>query len=219
MPPPRLWSWHRSPFAAKVRVVCAEKGIDVDLLEIDPQRRPARLRELNPTARVPVLELDAAAIFESSAICEWLEETRPEPPLWPQDPLARATARGVMRWVDDQLTASFFLAVRKEALGIGPTDHPEVVAHLRERLVGNWPLLETLLGRTEGPWLAGGVEPTLADLSAMALAVRLPEWRPDLGPDPGDHPRAVAWLARLRERPSSAEVSRKGRPVGEAAAH
>ena len=89
MSSPRLWSWHLSPFAAKVRVACAEKGVELELVEIDPRHRPARLRELNPTGRVPVLEIDGRGIRESTAICEWLEETHPDPPLWPTEPAAR----------------------------------------------------------------------------------------------------------------------------------
>ena len=109
MPTPRLWSWNLSPFAGKVRVAFAEKGVPLDLIEIDPRHRPPRLRELNPTNRVPVLELDGTAVRESTAICEWLEDTHPEPPLWPADPLRRAAARGLLRWVDDELTVNFFL--------------------------------------------------------------------------------------------------------------
>ena len=59
----------------------------------------------------------------------------------------------------------------------------------------------------------GGERPTLADLTAMALAVRLPQWRPDLGPDADAHPLTTAWLAQLRERPSAAAIDAKGEPA------
>ncbi len=132
VPTPCLWSWNLSPFAGKVRVAFAEKGVAIELIEIDPLKRPAKLRELNPTNRVPVLELDGTAVRESTAICEWLEDTHPEPPLWPADPAARATARGLLRWVDDELTANFFLSMRKEAFGLEAEDHPELVTILRD---------------------------------------------------------------------------------------
>jgi glutathione S-transferase len=211
----RLWSWILSPFSGKVRVAFAEKGVEVELIEIDPRHRPAHLRELNPTNRVPVLEVDGYAIRESSAICDWLDDVHPEPPLWPADPAARAAARGMMRWVDDELTSKFFLSMRKEAFGLDDTDHPEVVAHLRSQLVRRWPVAEELLGRHDGPWLMGGAQPTLADLTAMALAVRLPQWRPDLAPEPDSYPLTTAWLGRLRERPSAAAIDAKGEPAPE----
>jgi glutathione S-transferase len=210
VPTPRLWSWNLSPFAGKVRIAFAEKGVEVELVEIDPRHRPDRLRELNPTNRVPVLEIEDVGIRESTAICEWLEDTYPEPPLWPEDPVARAAARGLLRWVDDELTTNFFLSMRKEAFGLEPGDHTDIVAILRDRLGRRWATAERLLSRTDGPWLAGGDGPTLADLAAMPLAVRLPVWKPELMPDPDRFPTVTEWLGRLRERPSSGEVDRRG---------
>jgi glutathione S-transferase len=209
----RLWSWTLSPFAAKVRVAFAEKGIPLELVEVDPAHRPARLRELNPNGRVPVLELDGAALRESTVICEWLEETHPDPSLWPQDATERAVGRGLLRWVDDELTVNYFLSMRKAAFGVDSTDHPDAVTHLRERLVRRWPVAEELLGRREGTWLLGGENPTLADLAATPLAVRVGRWTPELAPDAERCPRTVAWLAALGERPSAAEVRRKGEPA------
>src|SRR3954451_4975128 len=106
---PRLWTFMTSPFAGKARAAFAEKGVDVELVEIHPGRRPPRLKELNPLGRVPVLEVDGVAIRESAVVCEWLEETHPDPPLWPADPQLRAWARGWGRYIDDVPAASFFL--------------------------------------------------------------------------------------------------------------
>ena len=210
MPTPRLWSWNLSPFSGKVRIAFAEKGVEIELVEIDPRERPARLRELNPSVRVPVLEIGDVGIRESTAICEWLEETHPDPSLWPADPAARAVARGLLRWVDDELTTNFFLSMRKEAFGLDPQDHPDLVATLRDRLSRRWAPTEELLARAGGSWLVAGDRPTLADLAAIPLAVRLPAWKPELMPDPARHPRVTAWLEMLRARPSSAEVDRSG---------
>jgi glutathione S-transferase len=90
---PRLWSWHLSPFAGKVRIAAAVTGTELDLIEIDPVQRPPRLRELNPAGRVPVLEVDGVVVRESSAICDWLQDVRSGPSLWPEDPQRRAAAR------------------------------------------------------------------------------------------------------------------------------
>jgi len=213
MSTPRLWSWRLSPFSAKARIAFAEKGVAVELLEIDPRKRPARLRAINPTNRVPVLEVGDVVIRESSAICEWLEDTRPEPALWPSDAAERAAARGLLRWVDDELTTNFFLSMRKEAFGISAADHPDVVTILRERLVRRWATAEELLSRHDGQWFLSGDAPSLIDLSAIPLAVRLPAWKPELAPAADAFPRTAAWLAGLRERPSVAEVDRRGEPV------
>jgi glutathione S-transferase len=115
--------------------------------------------------------------------------------------------------VDDELTANFFLAMRKEAFGLDRGDHPDTVAILRERLMRRWPTAEALLARTGGPWFVGGQEPTLIDLAVIPLAVRLPAWKPELEPPVDTCPLTRAWLQSLRERPSAAEVERRGERV------
>src|SRR3954452_12660459 len=210
--PPRLWTFRLSPFAGKARAAFAEKGIDVELVEIHPGRRPPRLKELNPLGRVPVLEVDGVAIRESSVLCEWLEETHPDPTLWPADPQLRAWARGWGRYIDDVPVASFFLGMNKLAFGLRDGDPPDEVERLHRRVPKSWPLLEDALGVHEGPWLTG-TPFTLADLSAMALAVRLPEWMAHLAPDPAASPRVDAWMPALRARPSAAAIDAKGEPV------
>ncbi|HTU29171.1 MAG TPA: glutathione S-transferase family protein [Solirubrobacteraceae bacterium] len=214
MAAPRLWSWHLSPFAGKVRIAAAITGTELDLIEIDPNKRPPRLRELNPAGRVPVLELDEVVVRESSAICDWLQDVRSGPSLWPEDRDRRATARGLMRWLDDELTASFFLSFRKEARGPVDGDPPDVVERLRTRLMRRWPKLEDELARGGTPWLAGLAEPSLADLSGLPLAVRIPQWGPELAPPP-ELSRVNAWLDALRAHPAAGEVKRRGRPAAE----
>ena len=81
---------------------------------------------------------------------------------------------------------------------------------MRARLVSNWPKAERLLADSGGEWMMPGDQPTLVDLAAIPLAVRLPEWKPELQPDPQAHPHVTAWLGRLRERPSAAEVGTRG---------
>lgn len=80
----------RCPYCARVRIVLAEKGIEHGRVEVDLHARPDWLFELNPPGgRVPVLD----TLPESEVIMEYLEETHPEPPLLPKEPLARAWVR------------------------------------------------------------------------------------------------------------------------------
>lgn len=209
MTPPRLWTFRTSPFAGKVRVAFAEKGVEVALVEIHPARRPERLRQLNPSNRVPVLEVGDVPIRESSVICEWLEETHPEPPLWPADPTLRGWARGWGRYIDDTITTDFFTGMRKLAFGRADDDPEDVVERHLGRLAPRWPALEQALGRHPGPWLAGE-DYSHADLAAMAVAVRLPEWNPPLLPDADEHPRIAVWFEALRARPSAAAIDHRG---------
>lgn len=203
---PRLWAFEYSPFAGKARAAFVEKGVPFELVEIHPVKRPGRLRELNPLNRVPVLELPDATIRESSIICEWLEETYPDPPLWPASPGQRAAARGWAKYIDDTLTESFFLGMRKLAFGRDEDDPPDITERLHARLARHWVVIEGVLEASGGPWICGELF-TYADIGAMPLAVRLPQWKPELLPD---SPHATAWLEALRERPSAAAIEQRG---------
>lgn len=205
----KLWTWHASPFAGKVRVAFREKGVPVELLEIHPVRRPARLRELNPMNRVPVLEVDGVGLYESAAILEWLEETHPDPALWPAETEQRAVARARARWVDEFLLTNYFGGMRRQAYGVLDDEPSDEGERLLARLGRQWSRLDDALARDDGPWLMGEAF-TYADIAGMPLAVRLPQWTEQLAPDPDAFPRAAAWLQDLRERPSAAGIEEKG---------
>lgn len=115
----------RCPYCARVRIVLAEKGIEHDRVEVDLSDRPQWLLDLNPPAgRVPVLD----ALPESEVIMELLEETHPEPPLLPADPLPRARARLLVHRFDANLGGDYYafrrgdpndLAGRLDSLEVG----------------------------------------------------------------------------------------------------
>lgn len=213
MTPLRLWTFSTSPFAGKVRAAFAEKGVEVELHEVDPAKRPARLRELTPIGRVPVLELaDGTAIFESSVICAWLEETHPEPPLWPADPDLRAWARAWTKWIDDHLVGTYFLGMRKLAFGRAPEDPEDVTEQLHAKFARKLATIEPVLGRHDGPWLCGE-QFTFAELSGITCAARVPAWTAHLQEHVDELPNVSAWFAALRERPSVAALDAKGEPV------
>src|SRR5262249_38222753 len=94
----RLYSYFRSSAAYRVRIALALKKLDVELLPVHLLRGGVEqlgpiYRKLNPQALVPTLETEAGALTQSLAVIEYLEETHPEPPLLPRDPLERARVR------------------------------------------------------------------------------------------------------------------------------
>ena len=82
-----------STFSQRVRIFLLEKQISAELIEVDllsrAQHHPEYLRK-NPYARVPAIEEDGLVLYESTAILEYLEATRPSPPLLPADVRLRA---------------------------------------------------------------------------------------------------------------------------------
>jgi len=114
---PILYTADRCPYAARVRIVLAEKGLAYDAVEIDLDDRPAWLYDKNPLGRVPVYEEDGGLVLpESSVIMEYLEERYPEPPLWPVDAAERALGRLWLERFDDRLGDVYYAVRRGEPI-------------------------------------------------------------------------------------------------------
>src|SRR6202051_5179909 len=95
--PMKLHGYFRSSASYRVRIALNLKGLSAEHLphhlRKGEQCAPAYLA-INPQGLVPTLENDAGAVLtQSLAIIEWLDETHPEPPLLPKDPLRRAKVR------------------------------------------------------------------------------------------------------------------------------
>ena len=97
--PITLYTGPLSMFGAKAQIAALEKGLDLDVVMVayESQRgyepkHPEVLR-INPKRQVPVLVHGALEIFDSTQIFEYLEDLKPEPPLWPRDVQERARAR------------------------------------------------------------------------------------------------------------------------------
>lgn len=183
-----LYNAARCPYAARVRIALAEKGIDVKVVEIDLSDRPAWLYDKNPAGRVPVVEEDGGRpLPESAVIMEFLEERYPEPPLLPLDPTDRAAVR-LLVFRDDELTDPYY-AFRRGEDGA------------REELDAALGRLDAMLA--ERPYL-GGAEYGLADIAYVPWLLRA---RDMLGVDLGGFPSLADWLTRLEQRPAiSAEA-------------
>lgn len=90
-----------SPFCRKIRLMLAEKNLEVDLIEeFVWDRRPDFVR-LNPSSKVPVLKIGDLVLSESNAIFEYIEEVHPNPPLLPKSLVDRLEARRFSSWFDD----------------------------------------------------------------------------------------------------------------------
>jgi RNA polymerase-associated protein len=88
-----LFSSPTSPDSHRVRVVLAEKGIMVEIVDVDATNKPEDLIDLNPYNTVPTLVDRELVLYDSRAIMEYLDERFPHPPLMPVDPVSRARSR------------------------------------------------------------------------------------------------------------------------------
>ncbi|MEM1112052.1 MAG: glutathione S-transferase N-terminal domain-containing protein [Pseudomonadota bacterium] len=88
-----FFSDNSSHYSHRVRIVLAEKGVTVDLVEADSAHPPAELSELNPYNSLPTLVDRDLVLYESKVMMEYLDERFPHPPLLPVYPVARAESR------------------------------------------------------------------------------------------------------------------------------
>ncbi len=80
-------------YSQRVRLVLAEKGVAVEIVDVEKGNMPEDLADLNPYNSLPTLVDRDLVLYESSVIMEYLDERFPHPPLLPVYPVARAQSR------------------------------------------------------------------------------------------------------------------------------
>jgi len=88
-----LFSSALDPFSHRTRLVLAEKGINIDIVNVEPGALPEDLLDLNPYHSVPTLVDRDLVLYDSRVIIEYLDGRFPHPPLMPVDPVTRAQFR------------------------------------------------------------------------------------------------------------------------------
>ncbi len=95
-----LYSGDLDIYSHQVRIVLAEKGVNFEVITVEPDNKPEDLADLNPYNTVPTLVDRELVLFEARIIMEYLEERFPHPPLMPVYPVARARSRLMMHRVE-----------------------------------------------------------------------------------------------------------------------
>lgn len=88
-----LFSDGKSHYSHRVRIVLAEKGVAVDIIDVDPENKTAELADYNPYNELPTLVDRELVLYEPNIMMEYLDERFPHPPLLPVYPVARAQSR------------------------------------------------------------------------------------------------------------------------------
>lgn len=180
----RLYGYWRSSAAYRLRIAFGLKGLtweDVPVHLVKGEQREADYLQKNPIGLVPTLELaEGAALTQSLAILEWLEETYPTPPLLPKDPLKRAQVRAAAHVI---------------AVDTHPIQNVGVVGHLKSEyglsqeqgvdwmchwMARGFAAFQALI-KPNTPF-AFGDAPSLADLCLVPQLYNAHRWGLDLAP-------------------------------------
>ena len=196
----KLYTFPLSTNSRKVRIALLEKGLEFERINVDlikgEQKNPDYLK-INPFGQVPALDDEGFIVYDSTIINEYLEDEYPYPSLMPRDSEGRARARLLEDFRDNRFNPFFvqiFFEMRKPE---GERDGARIDA-ARTEIIKAFDRTENELKSKE--YLAGSF--SLADVAFMPNIELLDRFV--IPVDDGKFPNTVAWIARLKSRPSFA---------------
>ena len=195
----KLYNFPLSTNSRKVRIVLLEKGLEFERINIDlgkkEQKNPDYLK-IHPFGQVPALDDEGFILYDSTIINEYLEDEYPYPPLLPKDSEGRARARLMEDFRDHHFNPSFveiFHEVRKPE---GERDL-KLIERAKAEITKCFIRIEKELQGRE--YFAGSF--SLGDIAYMPNFDLLERFNVPVDPK---HKNTVAWMARLKARPSFA---------------
>lgn len=190
MPELELVSHHLCPYVQRAAIVLAEKQVSFDRAHVDLAAKPAWFVKLSPLGKVPLLRVGDHVLFESAAICDYLDETV-SPQMHPADPIARAEHRAWIAFASATLDAigGLYNAADEEAFEARAADLASKFERLNAAL-------------SEGPYFAGSMF-SLVDAAFAPVFRYFDVFERFITLGVFSHaPKVIAWRAALMRRPS-----------------
>jgi len=182
-----------SHYSHRVRIVLAEKGVTVDMVEVDGAHPPAELAEVNPYNSLPTLVDRDLVLYESKVMMEYLDERFPHPPLLPVYPVARAESRLYIHRIEKDWCSLVDAILNTRSDNVIKKSTKE----LRESIMGIAPIF------AEKPFFMSE-EFTLVDCCIAPVLWRLPSLGVDIRPGKQSKP-LLDYMDRLFKRDSFQE--------------
>jgi len=200
----KLYDTARAPNPRRVRIFLAEKGLALPTEQIDLMKGEQRgdgFTALNPLQRTPVLVLDdGTALSESVAICRYIEELEPDPPLFGTTVLGRALVEMWQRRIEFGLLLPVLFAFRHAHRAMQMLEKPQIPELAETSKVKVLEFLDYLDGALSGRSFIAGAEYSIADITALVAVDFL---KPAHIAMPANLPRLADWHARVAARPAS----------------
>ena len=185
-----FFSDNTSYYSHRVRIVLAEKGVTVDMIECDGNHPPAELADLNPYNNLPTLVDRDLVLYESKVMMEYLDERFPHPPLLPVYPVARAESRLFIHRIERDWCTLVDAIQNTRSDNVVKKSTKE----LRESIMGISPIFG------EKPFFMSE-EFTLVDCCIAPILWRLPSLGVDIRASKQSKP-LIAYMERLFKRES-----------------
>jgi maleylacetoacetate isomerase len=206
----RLFSFWRSLATYRVRIALNLKGLapgeEIDVNLMKGAQREAAYRAVNPMMALPALvDGEGAALFESLAIIEYLDETHPDPSLLPKDARGRARVRGLAQIVACDSHPLIVPRVREYLEHEFKIDEPARMAWCRHWHIQALAALEAHLGTGETGRFCHGDQVTIADICLASQAAGAKFFGVDTAPFPK--------FARVAETCASIDAFARAHPL------
>ncbi|HEX2928284.1 MAG TPA: glutathione S-transferase family protein [Candidatus Binatia bacterium] len=196
----KLYTFPPSTNSRKVRIALLEKGLEFERINVDltkrEQKNPEYLK-IHPFGQIPALDDEGFVIYDSTVINEYLEDEYPYPPLMPKDSEGRARARLLEDLRDSHFNPYFVHIIQEMRKPEGERD-AQRIDNAKAEITKCFDRIERELQGKE--YLAGTF--SLADVAFMSNIELLDRFNIPI--DAGKYPKTVAWIARLKARPSFA---------------
>ncbi len=196
----KLYTFPPSTNSRKVRIALLEKGLEFERVTVDLSKREQKNPEylkIHPFGQIPALDDEGFVIYDSTVINEYLEDEYPYPPLMPSDSEGRARARLMEDFRDTHFNPYFVHLLQETRKPEGERDEQRI-QNAKAEITKGLDRIESELQDRE--YLAGPF--SLADVAFMSNLELLDRF--SIPVDANKYKRTVAWIDRLKARPSFA---------------
>ncbi len=196
----KLYTFPPSTNSRKVRIALIEKGLEFERINVDLSKREQKNPEylqIHPFGQIPALDDEGFIVYDSTIINEYLEDEYPYPSLMPRDSEGRARARMLEDFRDSHFNPFFVHIIYEMRKPEGERDAARI-DNAKAEITKVFDRTEKELKGKE--YLVGTF--SLADAAFMSNIELLDRF--GIPVDDGKYPNTVAWIARLKARPSYA---------------